>query len=141
MLAFAMPGSFTREEVEQIASLAQLELSADELALFGRQLGDILAYATQVQQIDTTRVAPTASVGHSTTCRPSAKSTVAPAIALPSKRDAGPLTLTRLPTVNHSRFTPQRSSALIEVASTSHVLGLPSAALVATAICTCGLIQ
>jgi len=63
MLAFAMPGSFTREEVEQIASLAQLELSAEELALFGRQLGDILQYATQVQQIDTAGVAPTASVG------------------------------------------------------------------------------
>jgi len=58
-----MPGSFTREDVEQIASLAQLELSSDELALFARQLGDILAYATQVQQIDTTGIAPTASVG------------------------------------------------------------------------------
>jgi len=58
-----MPGSFTREAVEQIASLAQLELTSDELVLFARQLGDILEYANRVQQIDTTGVAPTASVG------------------------------------------------------------------------------
>jgi len=59
-----MPGSFTREAVEQIASLAQLELTPEELALFARQLGDILEYATHVQQIDTAGVPPTASVGH-----------------------------------------------------------------------------
>lgn len=57
---------FSREQVEAIASLAQLELDDAELALFARQLGDILDYVEQLQQIDTTGVPPTASVvaGH-----------------------------------------------------------------------------
>jgi aspartyl-tRNA(Asn)/glutamyl-tRNA(Gln) amidotransferase subunit C len=57
-----MPGGFTRDEVAAIAALANLELDASEIELFARQLGDILAYADQVQQIDTTGVPPTASV-------------------------------------------------------------------------------
>ena len=62
MLAFAMPAGLTRSEVEAIAALARLELEDWELDLFVRQLGDILEYANQVQRIDTTGVAPTASV-------------------------------------------------------------------------------
>jgi aspartyl-tRNA(Asn)/glutamyl-tRNA(Gln) amidotransferase subunit C len=62
MLAFAMLGGLTRSEVEAIAALARLELEDWELDLFARQLGDILEYANQVQRIDTTGVAPTASV-------------------------------------------------------------------------------
>jgi aspartyl-tRNA(Asn)/glutamyl-tRNA(Gln) amidotransferase subunit C len=57
-----MPAEFTRDQVAAIAALAHLELSASELDLFARQLGDILAYADEVQQIDTTGVPPTASV-------------------------------------------------------------------------------
>jgi aspartyl-tRNA(Asn)/glutamyl-tRNA(Gln) amidotransferase subunit C len=57
-----MPGGFTRDEVAAIAALANLELDASEIELFARQLGDILAYADQVQRIDTTGVPPTASV-------------------------------------------------------------------------------
>jgi aspartyl-tRNA(Asn)/glutamyl-tRNA(Gln) amidotransferase subunit C len=53
---------FTRADVEAIAALARLELDESELELFARQLGDILEYANQVQRIDTTGVAPTASV-------------------------------------------------------------------------------
>jgi len=45
-----------------IAALAHLELDASEIDLFARQLGDILAYAEVVQQIDTTGVPPTASL-------------------------------------------------------------------------------
>jgi aspartyl-tRNA(Asn)/glutamyl-tRNA(Gln) amidotransferase subunit C len=64
MLAFAMPGQFTRAQVEAIAALAHLELDASEVETFARQLGDILAYADQLQQIDTTGVPPTTySVG------------------------------------------------------------------------------
>ena len=59
IVAFAM---FTREQVIAIAALAQLELDPQEIELFARQLGDILAYADEVQQIDTTGVPPTASV-------------------------------------------------------------------------------
>lgn len=67
MLAFAMPAGFTRSQVEAIAALARLELDEREIELYVRQLGDILEYANQVQQIDTTGVPPTASVvtGHS----------------------------------------------------------------------------
>ena len=60
MLAFGMPAAFTRDQIAAIAALAQLELDAAEIDLFARQLGDILAYAEQVQQIDTTGVPPTA---------------------------------------------------------------------------------
>jgi aspartyl-tRNA(Asn)/glutamyl-tRNA(Gln) amidotransferase subunit C len=62
MLAFAMPVGFTRSQVEAIAALAHLELQEAEIDLFARQLGEILEYATQVQNIDTTGVPPTASV-------------------------------------------------------------------------------
>jgi aspartyl-tRNA(Asn)/glutamyl-tRNA(Gln) amidotransferase subunit C len=57
---------FSRSEVQAIASLAQLELTDAELDLFARQLGDILDYVNQLQQIETAGVPPTASViaGH-----------------------------------------------------------------------------
>jgi aspartyl-tRNA(Asn)/glutamyl-tRNA(Gln) amidotransferase subunit C len=57
-----MPAVFTREEVAKIAALANLDLDPSEVDLFARQLGDILNYAEQVQQVDTTGVPPTASV-------------------------------------------------------------------------------
>ena|SRR5438067_7127015 len=57
-----MPPEFTSAEVAAVAALANLELTPDELDLFARQLGDILAYAAEVQRIDTTGVPPTASV-------------------------------------------------------------------------------
>src|SRR5436190_17184392 len=62
MLAFGMSSALTREDVAKIAALANLELDAAEIDLFARQLGDVLAYADEVQQIDTTGVPPTASV-------------------------------------------------------------------------------
>jgi aspartyl-tRNA(Asn)/glutamyl-tRNA(Gln) amidotransferase subunit C len=58
-----MSATLSRSEVERIAALAHLELEEDELDLFVRQLGEILEYATQLQQIDTTGVPPTAAVG------------------------------------------------------------------------------
>jgi aspartyl-tRNA(Asn)/glutamyl-tRNA(Gln) amidotransferase subunit C len=60
MLAFVMPAGFTRQQIEAVAALANLELDPTEIELFARQLGDILAYAEQVQQADTTGVPPTA---------------------------------------------------------------------------------
>jgi aspartyl-tRNA(Asn)/glutamyl-tRNA(Gln) amidotransferase subunit C len=53
---------FTRSDVEAIAGLANLDLDDKEIDAFARQLGDILEYANQVQQIDTTGVSPTTSV-------------------------------------------------------------------------------
>jgi aspartyl-tRNA(Asn)/glutamyl-tRNA(Gln) amidotransferase subunit C len=52
----------TIEDVERIARLANLELTADEKQLFTKQLADILAYAEQVQAVDTTGVPATAHV-------------------------------------------------------------------------------
>jgi len=57
-----MPAGFTRDQIAAIAALAHLDLDASEIDLFTRQLGDILAYAQVVQQIDTTGVPPTASL-------------------------------------------------------------------------------
>ena len=61
-----MTARFTRADIERVAALAHLELAEAEIELFARQLGDILEYAQQLQQVDTTGVAPTASVvsGH-----------------------------------------------------------------------------
>jgi len=62
MLAFAMASEFSREQVAAIAALANLELDRAEVELFARQLGEILAYADEVQKVDTAGVPPTAAV-------------------------------------------------------------------------------
>ena len=54
--------ALTRQDVQRIADLARLELSADELDVFTRQLGDILTYVEQIRALDTTGVAPTSQV-------------------------------------------------------------------------------
>jgi aspartyl-tRNA(Asn)/glutamyl-tRNA(Gln) amidotransferase subunit C len=53
---------FTRDDVAAIAALAHLALDDAEIDLFARQLGEILSYANQVQQVDTTGVPPTERV-------------------------------------------------------------------------------
>ena len=58
-----MPAALSRDEVARIAALANLELDPDEVDLFARQIGEILAHAEELQQIDTTGVPPTAGVG------------------------------------------------------------------------------
>jgi aspartyl-tRNA(Asn)/glutamyl-tRNA(Gln) amidotransferase subunit C len=57
-----MPTTLTIDDVERIARLAHLELTRDEKQLFTKQLADILAYAEQVQAVDTTGVEATAHV-------------------------------------------------------------------------------
>jgi aspartyl-tRNA(Asn)/glutamyl-tRNA(Gln) amidotransferase subunit C len=57
-----VPTILTIADVERIAALAQLELTEEEKQLFTRQLADILAYAEQVQAIDTSGVPATAYV-------------------------------------------------------------------------------
>ena len=54
-----MSSRLTVADVERIAALAHLELTAEERELFRRQLADILTYAEQVQAVDTSGVAPT----------------------------------------------------------------------------------
>jgi aspartyl-tRNA(Asn)/glutamyl-tRNA(Gln) amidotransferase subunit C len=52
----------TKHDVQRIAELARLALTDDEVDLFTRQLGDILAYVEQIRTLDTTGVAPTSQV-------------------------------------------------------------------------------
>jgi aspartyl-tRNA(Asn)/glutamyl-tRNA(Gln) amidotransferase subunit C len=47
-------------QVLHVARLARLELSADEVAVFAGQLGRILAYVQQLEQLDTAQVEPLA---------------------------------------------------------------------------------
>jgi aspartyl-tRNA(Asn)/glutamyl-tRNA(Gln) amidotransferase subunit C len=49
--------TLTLAEVEHIAQLARLELSADEKARFREQLSAVLDYAARLQQVDTTIMA------------------------------------------------------------------------------------
>jgi aspartyl-tRNA(Asn)/glutamyl-tRNA(Gln) amidotransferase subunit C len=50
------------EDVERIAALAHIELTDTEKQLFTRQLAGILAYAQQLQEVDTSGVPATAHV-------------------------------------------------------------------------------
>src|SRR5262245_8561041 len=54
-----MASKLSRADVLRVAELARLELSEAEVERFTDQLGDILAYAEQVQEVNTTGVAPT----------------------------------------------------------------------------------
>jgi aspartyl-tRNA(Asn)/glutamyl-tRNA(Gln) amidotransferase subunit C len=54
-----VPAELTPDAVKHLARLARLELTPEELALYTRQLADILAYAEQVLVIDTAGVPPT----------------------------------------------------------------------------------
>lgn len=57
-----MASALTKADVERIAELARLELSDAEKETFTRQLAEILAYAEQVQALDTAGVPPTTHV-------------------------------------------------------------------------------
>ena len=54
-----MASRLTRAEVLRVAALARLELTDADVDLFTGQLGDILAFAADIQRIDTTGVPPT----------------------------------------------------------------------------------
>ena len=54
--------ALTREEVAHIAELAKLALTDQELDTLARQLSDILDYAARLNELDTSAIAPTASV-------------------------------------------------------------------------------
>jgi aspartyl-tRNA(Asn)/glutamyl-tRNA(Gln) amidotransferase subunit C len=61
-----MPEEIGAAEVDRIAHLARLALTADEKALYARQLTRILDYARQIATLDTAGVAPTARVDEGT---------------------------------------------------------------------------
>ena len=54
--------SLTLAEVEHIAELARLELSAEEKERYRQQLSAILEYAARLQALDTSGIPPTSSV-------------------------------------------------------------------------------
>jgi len=49
------------KDVEHVAKLARLELSEEEKVRFCAQLGDILKYVEQMNEVDTTGVEPMSS--------------------------------------------------------------------------------
>ncbi len=52
----------TRQEVEKVAKLARLALTEAEIAAFGQQLNQIVAYVQKLNTFDTKGVEPTATV-------------------------------------------------------------------------------
>lgn len=52
----------TRKDVEYVAALAHLELSAGELERLQKELDSILTYMEQLNRVDTTEVEPMAQV-------------------------------------------------------------------------------
>ncbi len=54
--------ALTLQEVEHIAGLARLELTAEEKERFRQQLSAILEYAASLQKLDTSSIPPTSSV-------------------------------------------------------------------------------
>jgi aspartyl-tRNA(Asn)/glutamyl-tRNA(Gln) amidotransferase subunit C len=64
-----MTDRFSRGDVERVARLARLELSAEEKDLFARQLAGILAYAEQIQRVPTEGIEPTSHAGDAATLR------------------------------------------------------------------------
>ncbi len=54
--------SLTIAEVEHIAELARLSLSAEEKERYRQQLSAILEYAARLQTVDTAEIPPTSSV-------------------------------------------------------------------------------
>ena len=51
--------SLTKAQVQAVAALANLELEADEIELFAKQLGDVLTHVEELKQVDTAGVNPT----------------------------------------------------------------------------------
>ena len=87
-----MAPTLTIADVERIAALAHLELTAEEKILFTRQLADVLVYAQQVQALDTSGVPATAHVhaGQRTEREDEPRDSLSLADALRNAPDAAP---------------------------------------------------
>ena len=48
----------TKDDVRHVAKLARLELTEEETEKYSKQLGDILKYVEQMNEVDTTNVEP-----------------------------------------------------------------------------------
>ena len=52
----------TIKDVEHVAKLARLELTEEEKELYTKQLGDVLKYVDQMNEVETSNVKPMAQV-------------------------------------------------------------------------------
>ena len=50
----------TKKDVEHVANLARIKLSDEETEKFTKQLGDIIKYVDQLNEVDTTGIEPMA---------------------------------------------------------------------------------
>jgi aspartyl-tRNA(Asn)/glutamyl-tRNA(Gln) amidotransferase subunit C len=61
---------FSLSDIERVARLARLDLNDDEKNVFATQLAGILAYAEQIQRVDTDGIEPTSHApGNAVTMR------------------------------------------------------------------------
>jgi aspartyl-tRNA(Asn)/glutamyl-tRNA(Gln) amidotransferase subunit C len=51
-----------KEDIRHIADLARLELTEEELSKYGSQLSDVLEWVSQLNEVDTENIKPTAQV-------------------------------------------------------------------------------
>jgi aspartyl-tRNA(Asn)/glutamyl-tRNA(Gln) amidotransferase subunit C len=51
-----------KEDIRHIADLARLELTEEELSKYGEQLSDVLEWVSQLNEVDTENIKPTAQV-------------------------------------------------------------------------------
>ena len=52
----------TIKDVEHVAKLARLELTNEEKELYTKQLGDVLQYVNQMNEVDTSKIEPMTQV-------------------------------------------------------------------------------
>ena len=52
----------TEKEVQHVANLARLELTEEETKKYAKQLGELLTYVEQMNEVDTTGVKPMSHV-------------------------------------------------------------------------------
>lgn len=48
----------TKADIEKVAQLAHVEVSPEELQIFGPQIAEIVSYVEQLNEIDTSNIAP-----------------------------------------------------------------------------------
>lgn len=83
--------SITREEVERIASLANLSLSDADIAKYARDLKEILGYVNQLNELDTEGVEPMAQVLHAENLAPLRADTPGPSFDQDTALRSAPL--------------------------------------------------
>lgn len=57
-----MVARITKEQVEHVADLARLAFTDEEIAVFTKDLGDIIAFAEQLNELDTDGIEETTHV-------------------------------------------------------------------------------